>query len=691
MRKLYLALLLFMLGISICINAQNISNHDTVDIPQVVITANRDIREIREVPGRVEVIDAIEVSELPAENADDLLRHVANVHVNRSWGIFSQNASVTMRGLDASARVLVLLDGVPLNKSAGGPVNWSLVPLGQIERIEVLKGPASAIYGNNAMAGVINIITKKPVKSIQGEGMIQAGTYKTIGANMNVAGNSIKKDTGVFWGLNGLFRNGEGYYLTPVEDRDTNDAKTYLTEYNIHGIFGYKLNKNHSVELSARYYADSRGQGRKVYEELGDYISVATTYLQAKYNGVIGKTLLNINSFYQLENELKQSESLSENSGKYKLSEREGIKIDIGLWINLTSHLSSRNTLTYGIDIKQGAANVKTTYFTSTDELQYEGAIDFYGLFIQDEMKFINEKLILVGGARLDFSRYYNGSLEVENPTTNTGFITSGSEKFDNNSWNAFSPKLALKYNLTTNKSVYISYAKGFMPPRLDDLSKSGKIRKGFKIANPKLGPEYLTNYEIGATLKFFESLSFEPSVYYSDGKDFQYFVGTGDSVDTGGDGLKPVYQRQNISNVGIFGFEISYSYQFSKKLRLSGNYSYNNSTVTNFKSKENEKDLKGKFLIEVPKHMAYAGIYWTNKFFTSQLSYNFIGSQWYDDENTILLDPYQIIDLKISRVFAGNFHASLTIQNILDNQYIDRKGYRAPGRFIIVEIKYKF
>ncbi len=279
----------------------------------------------------------------------------------------------------------------------------------------------------------------------------------------------------------------------------------------------------------------------------------------------------------------------------------------------------------------------------------------------------------------------------MENPTSNTGFITSGSQEYDDKSWSAFSPKLALKYNINDTKSLYVSYSQGFMPPKLDDLSKSGKINKGFKLANPELGPEYLTNYELGATLDFYDKMSFKPSVYLSDGRDFQYFVGTGDSVDTGGDELKPVYQRKNVSSVRILGFEISGNYNPIRQLSLAVNYSYNNSTISDFKADKQEKDLNGKFLIEVPEHMAYVGIDWHNKFFTTKLSYNYIGSQWYDDENTILIDAYQTIDLKLSKVFARNYFIGLTVQNILDNKYIDRKGYQAPGRFIISEIKYKF
>ena len=690
--KHYISLFLLSLIMFESILGQDINFNDTVNISEIVVTANRSSRYIEDIPGRVEIIDAKTIEQLPVQNSDEILRHIANVHVNRSWGIFSQNASVTMRGLDGSARVLVLLDGVPMNKSAGGSINWHLVSIDAIDRIEVLKGPASAMYGNNAMAGVISIITKDPTKPIQGKVGLFGGSYKTLGGEFDLSGTNVKNNKGFSWSINSFYRQGDGYIMVPEELRDSTDVKASLKEYNIGAKLAYNFNKNHKLEFGYQTHDDYRGQGRKVYEELGDYVSLNTHFFRANYQGIFNKTRLNVLAFYQHENEFKQSESISSNTGKYKLSERDSYKDDYGLWINATSFLSDKNTLTYGVDLKQGKADVTTTYITSTDVLNYLGTLDFYGFFIQDEIKFLNKKFIFVAGARMDFAKYHNGQLIIENPTSNTGFITPFNEDFISSSWSSFSPKLALKYNFARAHSAYISYSQGFMPPKLDDLSKSGKIRKGFKLANPELGPEYLTNYELGFNFNFFDKLTIEPSVYYSLGKDFQYFVGTGDSIDSGGDALKPVYQRQNIASVEVIGAEISINYYVLKNLHLSANYTFNHSTIKEFKKPEDyEKDITGKYLIEVPKHMAYAGISWNNKYFNATVSYNYISSQWYDDENTILIEAYDIIDLQISRAFGNHLYASLTIQNILDNEYIDRKGYLSPGRYITGEIKYRF
>ncbi len=243
--------------------AQSINFKDTVNISEVIVTANRSSRNVTEVPGIVTIIDSKTIDELPVQNVDEILKYVANVYVNRSWGIFSQNSSVTMRGLSSSSRVLVLIDDVPMNKSAGGSINWHLTSLNDIDRIEVIKGPASAIYGNNAMAGVINILTKNPTKKLQGETGLFASSYNTFGGYLNLSGTNVKNNSGLTWSVNSFYRQGDGYILTPDELRDSTDVKARLMEYNIAAKLGYRFNQNHKVEFGVQVYDDLRGQGKR--------------------------------------------------------------------------------------------------------------------------------------------------------------------------------------------------------------------------------------------------------------------------------------------------------------------------------------------------------------------------------------------------------------------------------------------
>jgi iron complex outermembrane recepter protein len=133
---------------------------DTVAIEEIVVTVTKTPRNIKEIPSRVSVIKSDILESIPVLQVDDVLRFIPGVNVNRTGGIYSQRPMVTLRGLsgDEQSRTLVLINGVPINTSDEGGVNWNRINPYDIEQIEVFKGPGSSLYGNNAMGGVINII-----------------------------------------------------------------------------------------------------------------------------------------------------------------------------------------------------------------------------------------------------------------------------------------------------------------------------------------------------------------------------------------------------------------------------------------------------------------------------------------------------------------------------------------------------
>ncbi len=149
-------------------------------------------------------------------------------------------------------------------------------------------------------------------------------------------------------------------------------------------------------------------------------------------------------------------------------------------------------------------------------------------------------------------ANFRGGSLRVSDPSDVTGFPPDSYEEFVENTWTSFSPKISGLYIFNTKISAYLLLYSGFNPPKLDDLCKSDKISKGFKLANPELQPESIGTLETGANWKPHPKINVEPSVYYSNGKDFQYFVPTGDLIDTGGAHLKPYLKRENISQAEI-------------------------------------------------------------------------------------------------------------------------------------------
>jgi iron complex outermembrane receptor protein len=660
-------------------------------IDSVVVTATRYKKSINDIPGRLSVLTSSQIDEIPVNNMDDALRSIANVYVNRSWGIFSKNASVTMRGIEGSARTLILLNGVPLNKSAGGAINWHMINPDNVQKIEVIKGPASALYGGNAMAGVINIITKKPDKGWNGKLKAQTGSYGTLGGDFSLSMNGIENNKGFYAQLNSFYRQGDGYIYEPFDIRDSIDIPIALKEFSSTMLFGYQWNKNNKLEINYAFYKDHRGGGRKVYEEDGSYFALQNNYLNMRYKTKINKVNIELLGFYQFEDFLQQSENLN-NYDEYKLNISHSRKQDHGLWLNFSRNFNDRNTLSWGFDFKYGDVQSLTTYKTATDILDYSGKLNFFALFLQDEYDIVPEKLKMIAGLRIDYASFYNGQLIVTDPTKNTGFTGSFTEYFSENNWYSFNPKIALKYFFNQQMDVYASASSGMLPPKLDDLCKSGKITKGFKMANPLLEPEKITTYEIGSGIKLPDALQIEPSVYYSLGKDFQYFVGTGDSIDTGGDELKPVIKRQNISEVEIMGAELSLNYKLSAKHKFVLSYAYNYSKIKHFEAPDSaSNNLSGKYLMEVSPHVLYAALSSDWNYFNTYISYNYIDEQWADDENTILIDDYSLVNIKIYREFFDKLTTSFEVQNLFDVVYVDRKMRLSPGRFIILELQFRF
>jgi iron complex outermembrane recepter protein len=659
-------------------------------LEQSIVTATRTEQQISTLPMRAAVITTNEIENYPSLSTDNLLRNIAGLVVNRSWGIFSKNSSVTMRGLDGSSRTLILLDGVPINKTAGGSVTWEMIQPEQIEKIEVVKGPNSALYGNNAMAGTINILTKRPKPGTSALAKTYAGSYNALGGFIQAGQNNIKNEKGFYAGINAGYREGDGYILEPLETRDSNNAKAFLKEYNARTVLGYQFNENQEIELEYFYHKGKHGAGRRIFEEDGSFDQYQINLTSMKYTGKIGQVKIHSNLFFHQEDYTKQRESLN-STGKYKLSEAFSIKKDYALWTSATWSPTKNQELTLGFDFKQGIYDVKDIYRTSTDILKNGGDLRFFGIYAQDKINLLKDKLIVIANVRMDFAEFYDGYLQVTDPTSNTGFINNYKDDFSNHSWSNFSPKLALMYNLSAKLNTYVSVSSGFMPPKLDDLTRSGKITKGFKLANPKLKPETITTYELGWNYAPSEKIKFEPSIYFSNGKDLQYFVGTGDSIDTGGTSLKPELQRQNITEVQIMGFELTTKWKPSKSLLINANYSYSYSEIQKFETDtETNKDLRGKHLIEVPEHMAGLMLFWRNKYLNTTFVWTYMGSQWYDDKNTIKIDAFHVFDLEFSRKIYKNLEAALIVQDLFDRQFVDRKGQLSPGRFFMGELKLK-
>jgi len=668
----------------------------TSEIDETVITATRTTKNVNELPASVRLITAEQIKEMPSAAIDDVLRTEANINVDRKNGIFSKNASVNMRGLNSSARTLVMLDGVPMNKADGGGVNWNRVNTESVERIEVIKGPGSAMYGGNAMGGVINVITKGISATPSGSVKVSLGSYNTQGAQVWLSGRT-KVLPKLGWSINSFYRRGDGYIIAPEDQRDSTDVKTALWEYNVGGKLAYNFNDSSRLIIGYNYFDDKTGDGTRVYDPEGGYYKYRTNHAYATYYGFIGKTQITANAYMQLENYMNQKESLKTEKvppyaiTQYVLYLTDSHRNDGGIWLSATTKAGKNHKITYGSDIRLSGADASDIYFTSTDTITNKGKMNTFAVFVQDEFSIMNNRLKIVAGARADAVFFSDASFTIAAPSVTNSYMMEYTGNYDDKQWLAISPKLGARYDLGHSNSVYINYASGFRPGTLDDMCRSGSISKGFKMANPELEPEHLHNFEAGGSFVINKYIRIEPSVYYSLGNQFQYFVGTGDTVYTTSS-PKAILQRENVSKAAVTGAEATLRINPAKSIELTLSYAYNHSVIKSFDTVQFvAKDLSGKFLMEVPQNRFTAMLNWRNKYFNSMLVYEYTGTLYNDDENLVEMPPYYRFDAKISRVFARRYFVSATIQNLTNNIYTDNKGNLGISRFFMLEAGYRF
>jgi outer membrane receptor protein involved in Fe transport len=184
-------------------------------VSEVVVTATRAPTSIKEVPESVSVITGRQVLDTPGQGLDDILRNLPGM-VLTSMGPDVGHPTAyneSMRGLPTTeTRMLVLVDGVPLNDPFFGYIQWNRIPLDNIERVEVVRGGGSPLWGNAAMGGVVNVITRAPTSD---ELLVDAagGSY---GAYRTSAYGAWRPADWVGLSLNAAFRGTDGYQTTPA-------------------------------------------------------------------------------------------------------------------------------------------------------------------------------------------------------------------------------------------------------------------------------------------------------------------------------------------------------------------------------------------------------------------------------------------------------------------------------------------
>ena len=633
-----------------------------MELEPITVTASRTERRISEVPSNTSIISEKDIQSSNAKSISDLLNNLEGVYTYDASGVGSVGV-VNMRGFygGMSSHQLVLVDGIPQNKGKDKLVDWDMISLDNIESVEVLRGPASALYGDNAMSGVINIITKKPAGKPEARVYASYGSFNTQEYKTSVSGayksednglpssRQSHKQLGVLLGasqkITDGFREHCNYQRTHIDGRldyNINDAQKaqFLLDY-------YKKKRGALPwALSEAQIAQDRRQARPGTEndksdETKSDISITHAWdisNNAKTEETFYYKYDNADSFYTGPNltQNSQKEQL-EDEDAYGFMLKGSVKQEImGLGHEFTAGVDLEKD---NFDYKEYAAPYRQRGALQSDYGVKRGKI---GPYLQDEIK-LSDSLRFVGGVRYDWVDF-----DFDDRKTASNSKTEKMSKI--------TPRCSLVYVYQRDSSLYANYAQAFRTPTIGQMFTYGSS------ANPNLLPEEAVNYEIGLRHSFNEFFKANISLYWMElDNEIWYDYATS--------------KYQNYGKTSHKGIETGLDFKINKSFSSFVNYTYS-------RAKNENGSYAGKYLTNIPIHKASSGLHFTTEFGLSwDLIVTYIGSSYIDSTNNNKLPSYATADTKISYQYKM-MKISAGIDNLFD------KGYNSYG-YVSANIKY--
>ncbi len=633
------------------------------------------------IPADINVVADHQIKLIPSDKIDQNLKFTSGVYIDRPFGIFGKSV-VGLRSIVGSeaGRQLTLIDGIPINKSDGGGTNWNRLIENDFQKIEVLKGPGAAIYGNNAMGGVINLVHRRPyAKGITAMVNTSYSSFNTLNADINVM-HQISDGDSWYYSIAAKAVKSDGYMTVPDSIRNATDTNVFIQEYGANARLGYKFNSLSLVEVEYNYYDENRGQGTKILLEDGAVARYKTHFTKLNYTNDKNPLKIQVNMFYQLEKYQRDIEKLKNND--YSLIKVKSDRVDYG-FSSMFHYDYKWHKLSFGGDFSSGSVYGVDDYQTSTDKVINEGQMNVANIYINSESRF-SLKLRTIVGLHFAYGRFFNGAFSIQEPTPASDFMLANIGALDHKDWIGFSPRIALQYDFTDKMNVYALYSHGYRAPSLDDLTRYGFINIGYKNANPNLLPEKLNNIEIGHRLKY-KKWAFNSIIFIAKGRQFMYYVATGETIFGG---KRKVYEKRNVTEVNFYGLEFDVEYNVNFNWKIDVNYTLNGSQISKF---DEQVNLINNTLSFVPKDLANISISYLLPKLKANINIHYQGKMYLDEANTFEVKPLVSLDASVAYSFYKAFSIRLSAQNILDEQHMVNSDQMSIGRYITVALRYGF
>ncbi len=711
------------------ISADADSDGQVLDLESITVTGSYQEQTIGDYVGSLSVVSEEQINRRLVNNIQDLVRYEPGVSVEGDGRFGFQGFNIRGLGDD---RVLILVDGIPVAEQFSFGPNLSsgrnVVDVDSVKSVEILKGPASSIYGSDALAGVVQFVTKTPYDYLSEDG----GSYFKVKTGYQSADESA-----IFQG-NTAFGNDSVAAFLSVSHRSENEQKsngdvggedpsrtkadTQSSDVNnLLAKLEFNLGEDTSLIFTLDYFeseviseleseSNSMVRGTRLLDSRGvddqertrisaDYRSKlntgfadsvdmklywqATASHQETFQDRFGMTVLDPETPLAQYRERYSDYQQEIFGGKLILSK----ELETG---------DAEHLIHYGLDYSKTDSESKRDGFTQTlqgipvPEFSVIPVRDFpisntkkFALFLSNQITMGDWRII--PGLRYDQFEH--------NPTSDALYLAGAGNQepvpFDDDN---LSFKLGVSYQFTDGQQVYAQLAEGFRIPAYDDVNVAfTNFAGGYKtLSNPNLEPEESQSLELGVKGKIGNS-QYTLAVYHNDYKNFiESRAPLGFNRDTG----LVEFQAQNLDDVQIRGLEAKLTTELSADLLFNLGLNISDS----------EDKTTGEELDSVAPNKVTAGLDWA---YSDSLAFSAIATlveekQWVE-ENSTDAASYQTLDLYANWLLNDNMELNLGIFNLFDETYwthsnllgrpnaevIDR--FSAPGRNISVNLQYQF
>ncbi|MDD4321133.1 MAG: TonB-dependent receptor [Acidaminococcaceae bacterium] len=720
-------ILLTMLTASVLLGRSSVAaaenNLEEFTLAQMVVTATRTMKDAQKVPASVTVITAAEIKEKNVMTVTDALKNSMGVFVDRPKGIADVSGGINIRGFSDSD-ILVLYDGMPMNNAYDGGVVWNAIPIDSIERIEIVRGAASSLYGGRAVGAVINIISKEPkggkvkvrVNTLYGSNdtwrrgltVSQKPTdklsyslgyeHRSTGGFQNKVASTTASGFSSATGTIGTGvvvsekTNGNPRYIIGSVGDGAGKSDTYNTKLK----YDFTENKNLTYAYTHdtfKYWTDNPetyiydAEGNPLFtgsvqlpngkwynfseSAFTDYKGRRTTDVHSlKYEDADNKFIVNAGFTDVKDSGYSTGSYFNGNTAGNDISyPSKSYKIDFQkIWDKSFRHTVVAGGSWQKDEMTRTGASLShwNDYTSVTGVNSITGGKDVnFALFLQDEYK-ISDKWKAYSGIRFDHYKKYDGYFWGK---------TTGMTKYDKAAYNELSPKLSLEYEKDTSTIYYISYGHSFNPPSLYQLYRTddNEFGNGY-IGNPDLKPEKTNTFEIGMKKNFGKKTKLNINLYHANTDDLIAVK----TLDVNGVTQK---QYQNIDKAKRIGTELDITHKFDKKWGSYLNYTW-----------ERVEDSNGDRVYGYPQDIFHTGIRYHQDKWTANFDVEHISDR--NDPGDVSgvylsYDGFTIANLGTKYDITPKISATFSINNIFDKKYY--LWYAAPVRTYTLGLQFEF